>query len=362
MYKKYSYGPYVVGHLLSRRVDTFVEGVRVSKFGIMNYMMRKKLVQVKKTKLYKVDSFVAMGLIPQDSTWTEIAKYGRDALLTPRQVMDLIMEVKFDTQGGSTMSGSELRKKISIYIYTVYSKKGLTHSLSTIIPVHTLDSLVSTIKAQCLFSIYDSVANKTESSAVAEWSLRSTLGYAMVVAVNHYIPNVEQSYFHPKEKDLNKDSLELWDIAESAYNKMIGDKTNKSKLFPVFPHLVTTTDEVTLFATSGTIHNKEKFFIVAKPDQLKNISCHSGCRNHYKKKPSRDAHCRGVRIVVNSTFTAGGIAAPIFFSVFGLTKEEMPGDKMITIKIPGLTCGSHQDLYSNGEEFINFVRGCCNQK
>lgn len=112
-----------------------------------------------------------------------------------------------------------------------------------------LNHFVNTIKAQCIFNVYGTVANKTESRMVAEWSLRSTLAYGMIVASNHFIPNIEPTIYHPKKKDFNPDAIELWDIVENSYNKLISSTpSNKVNLYPVLPHLVTTTDEVTIFA------------------------------------------------------------------------------------------------------------------
>ena len=41
-------------------------------------------------------------------------------------------------------------------------------------------------------------------------------------------------------------------------------------------------------------------------------------------------------MVINSTFTAGGIAAPIFVAVYGLSIDELPGDPIVVIDVPGL--------------------------
>ena len=97
--------------------------------------------------------------------------------------------------------------------------------------------------------------------------------------------------------------------------------------------------------------------MTAKPNEIKNEQCHSGARNVYKTKLTGDSHCRGVRMVVNSTFTAGGLSAPIFVCVYGLSYDEMPKDGMICLEIPGLYSGSHQNIYSNGVGFLVFVRG-----
>ena len=112
-----------------------------------------------------------------------------------------------------------------------------------------------------------------------------------------------------------------------------------------------------IFATPSSINNKDSFYIVTKPDKVKNEFISSNCRNHYKSSPTGDAHCRGVRIVLNSTFTAGGLTAPLFVSIYGLSKEEMPNDDCIAIPVPGLTVGFMQDICSSGEGFISFVRG-----
>ena len=41
---------------------------------------------------------------------------------------------------------------------------------------------------------------------------------------------------------------------------MVGNQNNNETLLHVLPNLVTTTDEVTIFATDGMINNKENFF------------------------------------------------------------------------------------------------------
>lgn len=85
----------------------------------------------------------------------------------------------------------------------------------------------------------------------------------------------------------------------------------------------------------------------------------SRSRNHYKCQQTGDSHCPRVRIVivVNSTFTGGGLSSPLFVVVYGFTEEELPDDEIVTIKIPGLTVGSEQDVYSNGSGYIIFVCG-----
>lgn len=62
-------------------------------------------------------------------------------------------------------------------------------------------------------------------------------------------------------------------------------------------------------------------------------------------------------MVINCSFTAGGLASPLFVVVYGLTKEEvLSEDDIITMKVPSLIIGSHQDVYSAGHGYLTFVR------
>ena len=62
-------------------------------------------------------------------------------------------------------------------------------------------------------------------------------------------------------------------------------------------------------------------------------------------------------IVINSTFTAGGLASPLFVVVYRLSREEMPSDEIITLEIDRLTTESDHDIYSTNKGKVTFVRG-----
>ena len=62
----------------------------------------------------------------------------------------------------------------------------------------------------------------------------------------------------------------MWNAVEEAYNSMLGIPTNKVEMLPVLPNMLTTTDEVTIFATTSAVSDKESLYIVAKPSKLKN--------------------------------------------------------------------------------------------
>ena len=217
-----------------------------------------------------------------------------------------------------------------------------------------LHSYATRILSQNVFNIHGKIPTKTETRSTAEWSHRSTISFAMSVAVTHFLPNVTPTVFHRRKKDLCDKSKELWDMVEIEYSKIYRKPTT---VIPVLPNLITSTDETTMFVTSGVINNQEKIHITNKPTVVKNENVSSGCRNNYTTNLSGDSHCRGLRIVLNNTFTAGGLTAPIFVVVHGLSLDEMPNNKIVTIPVPNLVVGSNRDIYSDEDGYITFVRG-----
>ena len=136
-----------------------------------------------------------------------------------------------------------------------------------------------------------------------------------------------------------------------------GEVEKHVPVIPVLPNLITTTNEVTLFATPSKIFDKEKTYLVARPTVVKNEKMDSGKCNDYSTNDIGDSHCRGLRIVLNTTFTAGGLAAPIFVIIYGLTADEMPCNEIVTVPIPGLTVGADRNVYCDKEGYVTFVRG-----
>ena len=329
---------------------------KISRLRVIKHLITSHFVPCKVTTCYKVMKLFKLGKIPVCAAWSELGKHGKKRYLSSEGLKSLISSIQQQTEGGFAMSLTEIRGLVLKKIKEEWKNRRSLHLLPTI-PVNTLTQYASVIKAQSIFNVHSSIENKTEARVAAEWSQRSTISYGMTVAATHYIADAEPSKYHPKTKDISVDSLEMLNFVEEAYNKMTNNQGKKIKMIPVLPHLVTSTDEVTIFATPNKINGTDSYYLVAKPTTCKNEQSNSSNRNHYKTKVSGDSHCRGVRIVINNTFTAGGLSSPLFVTVYGLTLEEMPGDEIVTIEVPGLTVGSNQDLYSKGKGFLTFVRG-----
>ena len=220
-----------------------------------------------------------------------------------------------------------------------------------------MNRYIHRIMSHPTLNIQTVVSNKTESRSSAEWSVRSTISYLMVVLSTHFV-HAEPSSFHPKRSTLDPSVAAVWNLVEKEINKSLSindiDAAIK-QLIPVLPHLVTSTDETTVFITSQLINNKEVWYLFAKAAEDSTV-LDSNRRDNYSTSMSGDAHCRGLRITLNNTFTAGGRVAPAFICVYGLTAEEMPGDEIVLQPINGLVIGSDQNG-SMDPGYICFIRG-----
>ena len=105
----------------------------------------------------------------------------------------------------------------------------------------------------------------------------------MTVLTTHYLPDITPSEFHPKKKDMSKEAIDTLTVVETQYNRMLGNPSKKSTLTPVLPNLVTSTDEVTIFASQSQIQSKDSFYLVSKPMSNMNKLSSIGSRNDYKK-------------------------------------------------------------------------------
>ena len=151
----------------------------------------------------------------------------------------------------------------------------------------------------------------------------------------------------------------MWKLVHSLKEKILGinDSLDIAKQFiHVLPHLITSTDECSIFITTQIINKKIAWHFSVRPNINNCPTEDSNKRDVFTNTLCGDAHLRGVRISVNNTFTAGGRSAPIFACVYGLTMAEMPHDEIVVCEIPGLVPASNQNG-STQIGYIVFVRG-----
>ena len=104
------------------------------------------------------------------------------------------------------------------------------------------------------------------------------------------------------------------------------------------------------------------YVTINPPSNTEGTSADSSYRSHSTTERHGDRHKRGVRIEVICTFNADGQVAALFIVVYGLSKEEMPENEIITLDISGLVSGGHQFVSCAEKGYISFVRGKIDEK
>ena len=263
------YKPFDTASFLFFHKPFMINDRNVSQYTLILSLIKKDMVPIQKTVLYNLISRFELELLLENDTWTSVTKKGNKPLLPSHKFKRLISTLREETTGGRGMSFPQVKYRIQQEIRNHWTSKGKLHLLNE--PSNqTLNIYASKIFSQDIFNIETSLKHKTESRAAAEWSIRSAIAYTMAVSVTHFIISTQQTPFHPKKKEVSQEALQLWNLAETYYSKMTESENNKVDLLPVLPNLITSTDEVTISATTSKINNEESSYIVSRPTETQN--------------------------------------------------------------------------------------------
>jgi hypothetical protein len=334
------YSPHEIKTLLKRIED---EHGKYTKGSAVAFVLKNEYVPVKKSAFYdkmKKDT-------NENTEWFQI---GRPALINAEEVAEYIVNMKDGPTNGNTMAASFLYDLIKrLYHKNCVEEHGMKECDVKELSNNTIYRVANKVRASDKFNIFKNVSNKTDTRYAAENSERSTIAYSLAVAVSHFIKAPFRKDCHTPYNDMTKGSKLMFDLVKSQHPP-------GTSLVNALPQLITTTDELTVFATVGKVSNKEDYYITIKPERGTTLPS-SQTRSNYTTTPQGDLHCRGVRIVINNTFSASGQVAPIAATIYGLSPKEMPGgDDIVAIPIPGLVRGADQ----NNDEtkgLLVFVRG-----
>ena len=264
-----------------------------------------------------------------------------------------------ETVGGATLSKTDLKKELEVLIKEDRERETSHTYPHKTIPTTTMKRYINTVTAEEELNIFKSVGNKSESRCTAEYSIRSTIAYLMVVLTTHFFRAVPHEY-SMSTKDLEKNPV--FNLVKKLNDKALGmdqlsEKENTSlPLTHALSQMITTTDECSMFITSEEVKKKEVFYISIRPHRNMIPTVDSSRRNNFTTNRVGDLHMRDIRVVLNNTFTAGGRSAPIFACIYGLSNIEMPGDEIVIRSIKGFVPAS--DINGSMEEgLVLFIRG-----
>ena len=169
----------------------------VSKNTLVKIMIYKKYVPRTRARIYKLLSMYKLnGSLVYDS-WQEFKRKGPKCHLSDKSYNALKAKYGVETVGGAAVSKIALRKELDQLIRNDYEEeKKMTYPHRTI-PLETMQRYVNSITASEEFNIHRSVATKTESRAIAEFSIRSTITYLLVVMTTHFFRADPHPYSMP---------------------------------------------------------------------------------------------------------------------------------------------------------------------
>ena len=252
------YTPYKIGTFLYKHEinDVRLGSKRISKHNLMVTLMKMDVVPIRKTALYRLVDLCRAECLSPDDIWTNITHPGKKPFLSCMGFNLIVRSVREKSNGGLAIAFSKLKKIVKSRIIFEMQLKRKDNFIPKISD-GTLNDYASRIMSQNIFNInVGKIPYKTETRSTAEWSFRSTISFALVNAITHFLPDTEPSDYHRRKSEIPAESLVLWDLVESCYSRLFGSSTGSSrkvKCIPVLPNLVTSTDELTIFACPGKI-------------------------------------------------------------------------------------------------------------
>ena len=339
--------PKVDGKYMVRKMTPYI---------IIKALIQKKYIPITISPMYNMIAAYKEDKSSVPIWWHNETTAGPKHHLSLSKLNELSQSMHKLTEGGRAMSKDDLKNELSVSIISEREKATGNKYTHDVVPETTLRRYVNEVITEIDFNIFGSVSNKTESRSVAEFSIRSTISFLLVLLTSHFIRAVPTKFHKPK-KEMEKN--ETWQLVHKLNSKILGVTDSLSVLdqfIHVLPHLITSTDECSLFITTQIINNKLAWYFSTRPKVENSPTEDSNKRDLFTNTLSGDAHMRGVRISLNNTFTAGGRSAPIFACIYGLSMAEMPMDEIVVCEIEGLVPASNQ----NGSKeigFIVFIRG-----
>ena len=329
---------------------------RISENLIIIIMIMKAYLPINRTSMYVLlNEFRNSGSL-KFKYWRQRNKTGPKPMLKRSTLTQMVKKYEEDGDGGHASSRLNLETTINEKVKSDWLDYNNIRAKKVDLPVTSMNRIVNKVMALKAFNILNNVSNKTQSRYAAEYSVRSTIAYMMVVLTTHFV-NAKPSIFHSKHKEISKNPL--YKLLTKLNKKSLGVKLNEEQLESltyVLPNLITSTDECSLFITNQKILNKISWYFSVRPNRHSSSSIDSSRRDNFTTDLHGDAHLRGLRISLNNTFTAGGQCAPIFACIFGLKPKEMPRDEIVVCRCKGLVAASNVNG-SMDDGFVVFIRG-----
>jgi hypothetical protein len=265
---------------------------------------------------------------------------GRKPIMTADEVNALVEEDWKPNHGHGFQSG-DIEKALLEANKKKKLAQGILPKEGNVNPT-TIDNYRVQLANHPSVSISQKTIVKSTNRDVSEKSIRMVLSLLTAIGAGHFIP-VDDECPEIKRQLRNVDAKcrLLYDLVQDALGVSV---------YPVKPEYIYSTDDTTCYIFEGKVNGQDKWTLVTN-ESIRN----SGTNAVYRVDDSKIMN--GMRVKLTFTFSAAGMCAPLFVTVSGLSKEEMPNQPFLHMKVPGLCIGGGGVTLGNKEEgHVFFMR------
>ena len=270
---------------------------------------------------------------------------GRPPIMPINKILSFHNE--FNQQKGRALSVDDIKVKLMFERNNEMEKKGYSSVTSKVPCKETAQNYFATIAAlNPACGVVEKIQQKTHSRYTGENSIRNAISFLVIVARAHLFVGEIPNRITTKKVEHATDGAKMLE-------KLVSEANNDAPVSPVYPWLITSTDDTTVFIFKGTACNKKKLFIV--PEKMDKH------KSNYSNDMGGTDHLNGIRVRHTYSMNAMGNLAPIYITVTGMNEREMPVDTcpegIFVMKVKGLVFGGTQDIrHRQSLGYVVFMR------
>ena len=259
--------------------------------------------------------------------------------MTVAEVKELVDKT---TKFGGTLGDKEMKAALISALETQRSLRGLSET-GCAINVSNETVKLYMEEAKLYGRPTTQAIDKTGGRFTAERSMRSMVAFLTTAGATSFVL-------------VDSGELSTRLIRENKLAGLVSNVMGDVPLTAVHDDLVLSTDDTTLFVFAGA---RDKQLV---PYRIADAKRETGTYSAYKLDDLE--HFDGTRVRLTVTMSAGGMIAPIYATVTGLTTHELPEaacpSGVLVIQIPGMCVGGAVDpmaTFGEGVGFVVFMRG-----
>ena len=162
---------------------------------LITIMINKCYVPINKTSMYRLlNQYHKNGGKRKCKLWRDSCRPGPKIHLSPKTLLQLLENYRESHVGGLSGSRSDMKETLSSVIKKDWTERHNLPYSRCKVPEATLRKYVNEVVMLPDFNVMNRVSNKTEARYTAEYSIRSTICFLMIVLTTHFFMQILLHY------------------------------------------------------------------------------------------------------------------------------------------------------------------------